>query len=242
MIFKIGNTAFDNCCVEPRISSQALLDVRGVPYGYVERWDLQIWLLNPTGSQSTMKTKIAECQDAFASNFKDVMLLQPDGSTRSQHVLLNAQTFGGVIVVQRPQFPDGKGAQHVTFRTANAAVQATIMVDSGTGYKEHFEEVTFSGGGPRFGHLEPLWGRPIKQLRKQNTIYKATQTGRREGIYGFPDIPAPIWPSALLEEPIVVKSGPRLIGNTYTDFLISWTYQFEDANRLVGSPTPWVVR
>lgn len=241
MILKIGTTAFGNCCVEPRISRLPNFNAAQQMWSYVERWDMTIWLLNPGGAQPAMVTLIDNAEKAFQQNGVDLVLYQPDGKTKSAHQLLSKNTLGGTVVVQRPEFQDAKGAQHVTYRTCQAAIAATVLVeDPDTLLKDFTEELTFSGGGARFGHLEPLVGVPVKQLKKQNTIYRATQTGRATGVLMFPNIPLPVFPDALIEAPVVTKGGPTRIGNDYTDFMISWTYQYESATAMRGNPTPWL--
>jgi hypothetical protein len=236
MILKIGNFAFQNCCVGPRISRLPNFNAAQQQWSYVERWDLEVWLLNPTGSQ----TMIANAEKAFQKNGVDVILYQPDGKTKSAHQMLSRNSFGGTQIVQRPQYEDAKGAEHVTYRTFQAAIAATFLVENpNTLLKDFTEEISFAGGGPRFGHLEPLIGLPVKQLRKQNTIYRATQSGHATGIIGFPTIPFPVFPDALIEAPDVVKAGPVRIGGAFTDFMISWSYRYEAAFPLFGNPTPW---
>ncbi len=239
MIFQYGSQKFALGTVEPRISSRANVDARQVPWSHNVRWDLTIWLLNPTNDPTALDEMIKRCQEVFSQDDQDIRLLTPDGKP-SAHQLLSSQTFGGIGVVQPPTFENSRGAENVTYRTTQVALEGTVLVDSGTGLIEHFEEITFQGGGPRFGHLEPLFGFPVKQLLKQNTIYRATQTGRRAGIFGFPNIALPIWDEALIDAPIIAKSGPHMIGTAYTNFLISWTYQFESASPLFGDPTPWL--
>jgi hypothetical protein len=240
MIFKYGNTQFANCSVEPRISSRENRDQRQTPWSHIVRWDLMIWLMNPGGVQSTMTAMIAAVEAAFAQNFQDIRLLQPDGKA-SSHQLLNKDTLGGVMVVQPPSYPSAQGAEHVTYRTCTVALEGTVLVNSGSALTEFSEEVTFQGGGPRFGHLEPIAGTPVKQLLKQNTIYRAKQTGRATGILGYPPIPDPIWPAAMVEAPIIVKVAPKRIGNSFTEFTISWSYDYESATPLFGNPSPWLI-
>jgi hypothetical protein len=231
MILQYGRKRFNNCSVGIRISKFPNFDERQVPWSYVVRWDLTIWLMNPTGSSTAMTRSIEALEAAFATNYQDVKLLYPDGS-RSAHELLNDETLGGVLVVQKPQYPDDSSSQMVA---------ATVLVDDPqTLLKEFTEELMTEGGGARYGHLEPLIGFPIKQLRKRNTIYRAVQSGRAVGILGYPSVPLPLFPSALIQAPTIVQVAPRLIGQAYTDFGISWVYQYESASPLRGRPTTWL--
>lgn len=241
VIFSYNGSKFPNCQVEPRISVLPNFNAAQVPWSHVVRWDLTIWLMNPTASQTVMKTLIANVQRIFSVNGGDVILYEPDGVTRSQHQLLSRDTLGGTIVVQQPQFPDARGAEHVTYRTCQVAIAATIPVAITTDLREMRESLSFEGGGIRTGHLEPVVGYPVKQTKKQNTIYRATQSGFAIGNYGYPTAALPIWPDALTEKPRIDLNGGERIGNALTGFVTSWHMTYESASVLVGTPTPWLL-
>jgi hypothetical protein len=221
------------------ITKETLRSQAGSAYAVKETWNVQGLLIEPSGSPSGMKTKIAALEAAYAADFRDVAILLPDGTT-SAHSISSAATIGGVRVTQRPSFPDGRGAQHVTIRTFTIALEAIIPTSTENLVVEFQEAITLSGGGPRYGHIECLRDAPVKQELKRMTVYRATQTGRAVGLYRYPGVPGPIWPGALVENGSVVQGSPTRQGSTYIDWPVQWAYQFESAGPLGATrPNIW---
>lgn len=224
------------------ISREVVNDAGERPYIERERWQINGLLPNPDGSATTLKAAIDELVAAYSVNGYNLILYMPDGSTPSSHALYSSSCFGGTRVVQRPSFPTGTGPEGVTYRNFSLAVEGDIsLISPGTSYTTSFTEtLEFNGGGFLDGHLEPLVGQPIKQRRKQNTTYRATQQGEAVGLFGYPPVPPPIWPAALTQpNPKFTLSSPRRRQGTFVDYRINWLYEYESARPIIGTPNTW---
>lgn len=224
------------------ISRRTLFSAANTPLAVVERWEINGLL--QAGSPAEMSQKITALEAAYAYGGGDLVLYLPNGTTASSHCLINAETLGGVRVARPPSYPQGHGAEYATIRTFSVALEAELPVlPLDTALVSYRETLEFKGGGPRFGHLEPLIGLPIKQLLKRNTIFRATQRGEAVGWVAYPTPPLALWPAALVEAGTLHMASPRRRGAgealAYTDFPISWSYQFEAALPLSGAPNVW---
>ena len=207
-------------------------------------WQINGRLNNPTGSLATMTKRIRAMEAAFALDNQDLILYAPTGE-RTAHALLNADCIGGTKVTVAPSYPDSQGAQYVTYRDFTVTVQGLVPIAGDRSPLKSFQEsIQFSGGGPLTHHLEPLVGAPIKQLGKQQTVYRAVQSGSAVGILARPNLLAiapPIWPGQEVRPLRTITPGtPKRQGNTFIDWPISWQYTFEAATELVGEPNLWV--
>lgn len=149
--------------------------------------------------------------------------------------LQSNQCIGGIKVMSGPTFPTGAETQHVTQLDYTITLEATVPYVS-DGVRDFQEQLAFSGGGPIYTHLEPLYGLPVKVLAKQNTVYRASQRGRSTGWLSYPAAPPPVWPSALVRAPQVNLINPRMDNGTLVDWTIEWDYVFESAFPLLGTP------
>ena len=240
MILQWGNYNFGLNSAEVMIDRSDQLDEAQNAWAYEERWKVRVFLDNPTASAVTMAANLARLEQAFSSNGKDLKLLLANG-TPSHHVLLNSQTIGGTRITKRPSYPEGKGYQYGTFRTVDFEVAALVPVSNRSSLTSFIETLSTEGGGPRYGHLEPLTGSPIKQLLKRNTIWRAVQQGSAVGRDGWPQPPAPLWPDALVDPQGfgIQKQSPSRIGDSWVNYQVSWTYLFEAASRRIGNPNFW---
>lgn len=240
MYLKYGDYQHASGEVSVVISKQGIFADAAILRGVRERWDLQGRL--QAESPAALTTALEELAAAYAVQGQDVGFYFDDG-TPSSHQITSAATNGGVRVVAPPSFPQGKGAEYSTFRTYTIALEAEVLDDSATLIAWH-ERLNFSGGGPQFAYLQPINGLPIKQLLKQSTPYRATQAGEAVGMYAYPTPAPPLWPTA---EHVHLRELhyelPKRMGEgastTFTEFRVTWSYQFESAAPLVGLPTSW---
>ncbi len=209
------------------------------PYIEVTRWRIRGMLRSQTGSRDEIGQKIRALNRFYTGTLTSMILYYPNGSTKSQHQLLSANSIGGIRVIQPPTYPDMKGPTYITFHEYELAVEAHIPIRTDQIYVSFVEELAFEGGGNRYGFLEPLYGFPIKQLLKQNTKYVCIQSGRAVGLWSRPVVPNPIFPFAQMEAPRYVKTSPRNTNGTNTEYPIAWQYRFESASRLSGNPNRW---
>jgi hypothetical protein len=244
MILSWGNYRFFQNEVATDIKRERQLDAAGNGWANLVTWNLNGMILNPGGNLRTMTTALEELENAFSSDYKDLVLYLPDGSTPSAHKLINSQTIGGVRVVGDVSYADSSGANYVTYRDFTATVQALVPVNLNRDPLLAFEtSIQFTGGGPSTYFHEPLNARPTKGLGKQYTVWKAVQQGQAVGMVGRPSptiIDPPVWPEAEKRNLRVVTPGhPRRVGSEFVEWPISWQYTFESADELIGSPRLW---
>lgn len=206
-------------------------------YAVRERWTISGMVVGT--SPADIATKLATLDAAYSTGGKNVFILLPNGAA-STHSIISSSCQGGVRVIQRPSFPVGTGAEHVTVRSYTIVLEGIVLLTAARTVLSFEEVLSFSGGGPLYGHLQPLQGEPIKQLLKQSTPYRATQEGQAVGLYDYPTIPAALWPGNKVEDqPRVRRFNPKKRGNEYYDYKITWAYSFESASPMSGSPHGW---
>jgi len=206
-------------------------------WAYRERWDVQGLLTNNSGSLADMQTAIAALEAAYASDGYDLVLHLPDG-TATNHAMRTAGAIGGTRIVQPVSYPEGSGPEGVTYRSYSLAVEGLFLTGVGT-LLSWVESISFSGGGPVYGHIETLKGLPVKQKLRSASVYRAIQQGEAVGISAYPSVPAAIWPTAQVRTGGIRRQSPRRQGSSYIEFPVSWNYEFESAYPLVGNPTRW---
>lgn len=193
--------------------------------------------------QAAITSALRARVNAYNTNGRDLRLLGTNNA-RTPLELLSANCIGGTKVVNRG-FPDNRNGAYSTFLNYSVTVQGREAVTLSSGILTWSQTVRRAGGGPRFGHLEPLVGNPIKQTLKRRTVYRVIQSGSASGMFGYPTAPNPMWPTALVEAPETEVGTPIRRGfggdTEYTEFPISWSYRFESATPLVGIPAAWSV-
>ncbi len=222
------------------ISKQGLFSDAGLTRGVRERWDIQGRL--QAADQAALTAAIEALTAAYSVQGQNVGFYFDDDQP-SSHLIASSETNGGVRVVVPPSFPQGKGAEYSTFRNYSLALEAEWLDPDATliGWNER---LNFSGGGPQFAFLQPITGTPIKQLLRQATPYRATQSGEAVGYQSYPAPALPLWADAEhvhlreIHYEIPKRMGPS--GSpTYTHYRVTWSYRFESATPLFGTPTAW---
>ncbi len=227
--------------IQLSISKETLFTDADTPYATRERWDMSGMLVGD--DQSDINSQVSSLLNAYSQDSQDLTLKLTEGG--DSHLRLRSRDcIGGTRVIAPPSFPDNSDAAYVTFLPYTVAVEGIVaLANPATALLSFSETIVRSGGGPRFGLIEPLIGRPIKQLLKRNTIFRAVQRGTATGLYQRPVPPLPLWPDALKQAPEITLDSPRVRGAgaslTYTHFTISWQYEFESATPLLGSPHAW---
>lgn len=224
------------------IRRETLFGPAGVPRALRERWTIHGML--QADSPIELTTAIAELEAAYTVGDQSATLFLPDGVTPTAHRLDTSQALGGVRVARRPSFPRGAGSEYATYRSYTIELEAEFANHgSEAALLDWHETVSFSGGGPRWAYLATLAGAPIQQTLQQQTPYRATQSGLAVGHFGYPQPADPLWPSAWHQDqggvwrelPRRVGSGPHAADLEYA---VRWTYEFESASALLGTPTP----
>lgn len=194
-------------------------------------------------SISDMNTKIDNLISGYANDNQDFKVI--DGaSTLLRLSLASSATLGGIRVVQAPSFPSSQDAAYVTFMPYQIVLEAEVAVGSPETLLENFtESIAFTGGGPEYDLQETRVGLPQKQLITQHTIYKAVQSGSAMGLYTFPTVPLPLWPTVQVKAGDISQTGGRMVGSRgrFMHFRIAWRYEFKSPVQLFGTPNNWGV-
>jgi hypothetical protein len=208
----------------------------GQPLNFKQSWTLT-GRLDGLPNQDAVAAAMAAMQVAFLTPYQD-LVLKTDGGNVAR-ALLNAGSITGVVC-DGINWVDGKGAEGGTYRSFSATFSATYPLSAATEFLLEFTEtLSFRGGGPVFGHIETRQGLPQKQLVRQNSLYRCTQQGAAIGRNGYPPIPQPIFPGALVQNPDTSSTSPKRKGFGLEGFQVSWAYQFESATPLGGFPNVW---
>lgn len=239
MYIKVGTSyTFPLGTADLGITREVLYNDADQPYATKTRWAFDILLVG-TGA-TDVDSKVALLNTAFSSNGKDFILTMPNGTTNSQHVLLNSGSISGTMIRKLPSVTTFQGAGGITNIRMTAEVEAEYPVaGAGSLYRSFEESLTFEGGGVQEGYLLPLYGSPVRQTLRQRDSYRVTQQGSAVGLYSRPSAPPPLFAQFQLRAPTVMKKSPRLRGSSYEDFLTTWMYQYESPNPIQGEPNYW---
>lgn len=233
MIVEYNGNQFANNEVELTISKRPIYSPRGFRIGTRETYAMVGFLHGST--QAAVTSAINDRRNWLATNGGDFKFLLDDGTTETAHVLLNADTIGGVVVTGH-NFPEGTGAEYSTFRTWAATIEGTRQ-ETENQLLAFQETITSTGGGDRFVFLQTLTGLPQKQTVAQQTPYQTVQAGSALGFQGYPLPPGPIWPAAEhIDRRSIILRGPVAQRFDYVNYGVDWSYTFEDSAPLVGTP------
>lgn len=247
MILKFGTYSHADGECKLSIQKDTVRAQSGIPVSTVVRWEIEGLLIPTAGASDTvadLTTKILALEAAYKQIGVDALLLTAGGSATA-HALRSAGSVGGVQVVKPPSFPSGEQAEYATYRRYTVGLEAEYLIGDGTGggngsegadVMNWQETITISGGLPLYAWTRPIFGIPERQIARQHTTYTATQSGSAVGYSRLPDPPLPLWPAALVSRS-VGNSSPQAKGSGYVEYPISWTYQFESAEKLIGVAT-----
>ena len=94
-------------------------------------------------------------------------------------------------------------------------------------------------GGPIIVYQPVAQGQWIPQQTSETSLFKATQSGSAVGLYQYPDIPAPLWPEALINQEIDAGLDSPKKWSRY-EWPVKWSYTYQSNGplvRLPGQPT-----
>lgn len=221
------------------IARQGLRSDHGILYAIRETWTITGMLIG--ANSAALTTSIAALEAAYSLDTGDLYLYEDTG-TATAHSLLSADTIGGTRVTQHPSFPTGSGAEYATHRTYVIVVEGDRY--TGADLLSFNEQITFTGGGMEWGFLPVLNGTPPRQIFREQTPYKAIQTGHSTHLTRYPVPPGPMWPGAEhVTQRQITYNGPMRTGlGGFVQFIgygVQWSYTFEDTSGFAGSPHTW---
>lgn len=240
MIVAWGNYRHSLGQVKVTITRANQLDAKQLPIFEENRWNLYGRLGTSGQTQTQVLAAISALEAAYSEQYKDLIMYLPDGVTKTPHQLLNADCIGGTRIVSPPSYPEGQGAEGVTYRHFSIDIVGLKPVVTAGDLVSFKETIEREGGGALRGLLETLDTDPQEQTLRQATIFRTTQQGNAVGLYGYPDVPAPIWPDKLVRGfPKTSEGNPDVVGSTEINWPISWMYVYESTTRLIGHPNRW---
>jgi len=212
---------------------------RGNTESVIERWEIDGTL--QAASVAALTTAILALEAAYATDGNNVVLLDSDGVTETAHKITSANTTSGVRVVERPHYPVGTGGEYTTYRNYKIVLEAETQVAASGGQSNalvrYQETITFTGGGPKFGFMQTLQGRPQIQTLAEATPFRAVQSGSAIGKSSYPSPNTPVWPDAEQEEQRnISRKSPERSGQYFVNYEISWQYYFSSTSGFSGLP------
>jgi hypothetical protein len=213
----------------------------GTIYAHAHRYQLQGALV--ADSESAMDAAYAALAAAYYDGRDLALVFTAGGDTTL--LLETASCNGGTKVTRGPSLPEMRNAAYTAYLPYAITVEGEIEATGrNTDLLSFTETIQRSGGGPRYAMRETLNSLPIRQQVRRSTIYRVTQSGTAVGLYSYPQVPPPLFPAALLEAPVVTLVSPKRRGGainsrTYTEFAVQWSYSYESAGPMAGSPTLW---
>lgn len=216
------------------ITSSVVETDDGDPYESTTTWQIAGRLLADT--TSALVTALRSLEAAYSVWDRDLAFYDDSGNVC--HSLPTAGSTSGVRVTAFG-YPDGEGAQLSTFRDYSITVQASYPYGTTT-YRSFRETVSFRGGGPERAVLELVNGPPQEQILKAVTACRVVQSGSAVGLYGYPPVPPPLFPGKEIVASIPPGNpqygSPRRRNSRFTDFPVSWTYEFWSSSPLFAYP------
>jgi len=234
MYISYGTYTFSAGQVELAISKRVKRNARGFRESVTHTWSLKGMVEGTT--QAGITSAIAALETAFGADGRDITLFQDDAAVSQR--LLSRDCMGGTQV-QSLSWPNGRGAEGVTFRTFEIVVEGEVIVtDNSEGSKiwDWQQKLSISGGGPRVVFAQPIRGKPVKYITAERTTFKATQSGSATGRFEYPPFPPALFPRDIVGDPVRERTFPTEQGTDKSSFAIAWSYQFESADPLAGKP------
>ena len=233
---RYGNYSHGVGEVEYTITREALLTAREVAYAH--RTTVQMQGMLVADSSSEMDGYVKSLKAAYARPDRDWLVML---NNRPLDISIYARDcISGVTVQGGVSFPSNKNAAYVTHLPYSITLTADVAIaDQSRALKSFSEKLRFSGGGPRFLHIETAVGLPVKQIGRRHTVYRAVQSGSAVGLYARPIVPQPLWPNDQIENVEYELDSGQYRGDTRTDLGVTWTYRFESARRMFGTPNAW---
>jgi hypothetical protein len=240
MYFQYGNYQHAHGEVNLSLSKKANRNPRG--FSAFTTWTMQVeGTLIGAGEtaaelQDNIRGQILALENAYALDGFDAGLFHDDGSP-TPHLLDSSASLGGVRVTGIEFDKDNRDGQYATGRSYRITLEADFPSPAVT-LQQWTESLRVVGsGGPRTVHLETMSGVPQKQVVNQRTIVRATQSGSAVGLRAYPLPPPPLFPLAeQVDKREIGKGSPRNLHGAFVDWPINWTYQFEAAGSLMGTP------
>jgi hypothetical protein len=238
MYLRYGNYLHANNEVGFTITREAKRTQGGTYYAYREVWACKGDLLNYS-TQGAISGAILGITAAYSQDGQDLVFLFDDASTPTAHQLISANCNGGTRVTKPPSFPNtyGSGEYQPGYgRSYTFEVEGETQLLTANVFLQFTESVSFKGnGGPIIVYQPVAQGQWIPQQTSETSLFRATQSGSAVGLYQYPDIPAPLWPEALINQEIDAGLDSPRKWSRY-EWPVKWSYTYQSNGPLVGLP------
>lgn len=193
MILKWGSYAHAQDEVGIRIEKRSIFDTFNRRMGMIHEWTI-IGAIH-ANSQSALTTALSSLETAYDSDYLNLILYLNDGTTATQHQLLNSATFGGTKVIGFGYIdgPWKMRCEYANRRTFWIKIRGEIR--TGTGHWAWHEKMSVKGtGGTKWRYMPRLSGAPIAQTLQTDTPFYYVQEGSAVGREAYIAAPGPVYP------------------------------------------------
>ncbi len=230
MYLKYGSYQFPVAAVFIARSFATLFSEEQVPFGVAHAWAVNGNLIG--NGQADLIAQQAALQVALGVPYRDLVFYADDNTPA--FALPNAGSVSGVQIknLNLPSEESGVFATKVPF-SFNA--EATYPYAVGSLLLDFSEVLSIAGGGPKYEFTETVNTLPIKSLLTPYAVCRVTQSGSSKALGGY-EVPGPLFPGDLLEEPTINYTSPKRSGQGFWEYAASWSYSFGGAIRLAGFP------
>ncbi len=235
-----GNFLFDFNSTKIASKMETVYNAGGQPYSSKQSLEVNGYLSGDT--QAEIVLAMSALQAALMTPFQDLVFFQDNGQISATY-LRNQGSITGVRITEGPNYPTTEKSEYVNQRYFEFKAEAEYPLPNTGGLLLSFtESLTFEGGGPIYAFRNALNGPPQKQMVWPATPYKVVQRGSAVGYKKYPTwaVPAAKFPFALMKAPKIDEKTPERKGKGFQGYELTWEYEFEDANPLVGTPTLWL--
>lgn len=235
MRLRIGNYLRPNRESRRSISYTPKYDARRRLSTVAERWEITGRLVSDDGTQSGMDRALQELQAAILQPNPSLTYLHEDTGDPSVLALRSDTALYGPLLISST-LPGSANSIYGTAIDFVLVYEAEYPVAVGGNILEFRERLREIPGGQTRVMVGGYVNAAQRQIGYQNKKWGYIQSGRAVGLFGYPTIPPPIFPAALMGEPEVERIGPVDTGNIPTRFEITWQYSFEWHQKLYGTP------
>lgn len=202
MIFKYGSYSHAQDEVMVRTSETAILDKYMRRMGAVTEYTIfgvkivPDNVAGPAATQADLTAALDAMVTAYELDYQDCGLYLNDGTTPTEHVVENADTFGGVKVVSPPSFINGPWTGRIEYlnrRTYFLVIRFEKRV--GSGLYDWDERITIKGtGGEKWRYSPQETGSPQRQGLQALTTFQYVQEGSCIGRQDWEPPSEPLFP------------------------------------------------
>jgi hypothetical protein len=208
-----------------------VLERNNIPYAKVVGANLTGWI---EGTPAELAVKSAALTNAVRLSYRDLTLRLSGQVVQS---MLNAGSTTGVRCVDGPNWPLGENEEFATRRTFTLRFEAEYpYYPAGRVVVTDWKQtISVWGGEPVVVFLPSVGGPPQAQQTAPTSTFKAIQAGSAVSEGGYAVFPSPLLRAERFNAKRDVHS-PMRKGQGLSEYMISWSYEYESVSRLSALP------